>query len=55
MSVISDTKFYLIFFLDFTLRNVSVKMKFRECLFPFSSGRNGAREEVLGGIIGLKR
>jgi len=24
------------------LENVSVKMKFRECLFPFSSGTTGA-------------
>jgi len=30
-------------------------MKFRECCSPFSSGRNGAREDVHGGIIGLKR
>lgn len=51
------TKFYLIFFSGVytLLESVSIKMKFRECCFPFSSGRNGAREEVHGGIIGLKR
>jgi hypothetical protein len=50
--ILSDFFFWS---LTLLLENVSIKMKFRECLFPFSSGRNGAREEVHWGIIGLKR